>query len=74
MGFEGRVFRVPESFFGLEPVQEPCGDGRPIFAGSAEQIEEDILATRRRLVLLRVNYRLSDDLELSTTCSMDCPF
>lgn len=114
--FEGRYFRVPESFFGLKPVQKPrppiymaaytpttmdrvarladgwipsgvplggmeqmfaaikqgaaevgrdpgsvklivganvefhpapLGDDRPIFAGSAEQIEEDIVATRQ---------------------------
>jgi probable F420-dependent oxidoreductase len=114
--FEGRYFRVPESYFDLKPVQKPrppiymaaytpvtmnrvarladgwipsgvplgameqmfaaikqgaaeagrdpndlklivganvefhsapLGDGRPVFAGSADQIEEDIFATRR---------------------------
>jgi probable F420-dependent oxidoreductase len=116
VGFEGRYFRVPESYIDLKPVQKPrppiymaaytpaavsrvarladgwipagvplgameqmlaaikqaaseagrdpsslkliviahtefhrapLGDDRPIFAGSAEQIEEDILATQR---------------------------
>ncbi len=28
-------------------VAAPLGDERPIFAGSAEQIEEDIFATRQ---------------------------